>query len=50
MFGFVGEQGEKAKTKGKKAKASDPGMYWGVLTENGPNLKFRQLLAVISRL
>lgn len=41
MFGFVGEQGEKVKIKGKKVKASDLGMYWGVLIENGFNLKFR---------
>lgn len=31
MFGFVGKQGEIAKTKAKKAKPSDTVTPWGVL-------------------
>lgn len=49
MFGFVGKQGETAKTKAKKAKPSNPGMCWGVLILMRPSLKSLPLGAVVSK-
>jgi len=48
MFGFVGKQGETAKTKAKKAKPSNPVICWGVLILMGPSLKSLPLEAVYS--